>query len=119
MEISAAGRNVVITGGSQGLGLATARAYASSGANVAILARRADKLDEAAASLRAGAAGKVLPVVCDVMKVADIQRAFDTITGALGSVDVVINNAGTARTQAFEGISDDTWPAGSDRGRGV
>jgi NAD(P)-dependent dehydrogenase (short-subunit alcohol dehydrogenase family) len=47
MKLSAEGRNVVITGGSQGLGLATALAYAQAGANVALIARRAEPLEQA------------------------------------------------------------------------
>ena len=75
MQLSAAGRTVVITGGSQGLGLATATAYAQAGANVAILARRAEPLEQARASIAEVSAAQVLPVVCDVSSAADLQAA--------------------------------------------
>ena len=114
MKLSAEGRNVVITGGSQGLGLATARAYAQAGANVAILARRAGPLEEARAAIQAVAAGKVLPVVCDVSSADDLQRAHAAVVAGIGEVDVLVNNAGKAQAFQFEGISDEVWQADID-----
>ena len=58
MKLSADGRTVLITGGSQGLGLATARAFAQAGADVAIVARRAEPLEAARADLASVASGK-------------------------------------------------------------
>jgi NAD(P)-dependent dehydrogenase (short-subunit alcohol dehydrogenase family) len=66
MKQSVEGRVVAITGGSQGLGLATAQAYAEAGADVVILARRTSQLEEARAKIESVAKGKVMPVVCDV-----------------------------------------------------
>lgn len=114
MQLSAQGRHVVITGGSQGLGLATARAYVQAGAHVAIVARREGPLEQARAELARLGSGKVLPVVCDVSSAADIQRAHAEIEKAFGQIDVLINNAGTAQTGAFEGITDEVWQADLD-----
>jgi NAD(P)-dependent dehydrogenase (short-subunit alcohol dehydrogenase family) len=47
--------------------------------------------------------------VCDVSKASDIAKAHDKITADLGPVDILVNNAGTARTMAFENISDEAW----------
>ena len=47
--------------------------------------------------------------VCDVSKAADISRTHDQIVKDLGGIDVLVNNAGTSRTMAFEGITDDVW----------
>jgi 3-oxoacyl-[acyl-carrier protein] reductase len=114
MKLSAEGRNVVVTGGSQGLGLATARAYAQAGANVAILARRAEPLEQAREAIRQDAAGKVVALTCDVSRASDLERAHASVVAALGGVDVLINNAGKSQAFQFEGIGDDTWQADFD-----
>lgn len=114
MQLSAEGRTVVITGGSQGLGLATATAYAKAGANVAILARRAGPLEQARAAIAEVSAAQVLPVVCDVSSAADLEAAFAKVVDGFGQVDVVINNAGKAQAFQFEGITDEVWQADID-----
>ena len=114
MQLSAAGRTVVITGGSQGLGLATATAYAKAGANVAILARRAGPLEQARASIAAVSPSKVLPVVCDVSTASGIESAWAQVVAGFGGADIVINNAGKASAMQFEGISDAEWQADLD-----
>jgi len=108
MQITMNNRVAVITGGSKGLGLAMARRFAESGAKVAILARRAPDLKAAREELaRDGLT--VRDYVCDVSKAADIAKAHDKITADLGGVDILVNNAGTARTMAFENITDEAW----------
>jgi NAD(P)-dependent dehydrogenase (short-subunit alcohol dehydrogenase family) len=114
MELSAKGRNVIVTGGSQGLGLATAVAYAKAGANVAILARRPDPLEEARAQIAAVSSGKVCAVACDVASAADLERAHAEVVKAIGEVDILVNNAGKAQAFAFEGISDEVWQSDID-----
>ena len=108
MQVMMKDRVAVITGGSKGLGLAMARQFAASGARVAILARGAADLKAAREQLaRDGIT--VRDYACDVSKAADIARAHDQIVGDLGPVDILVNNAGTARTMAFENISDEAW----------
>jgi len=114
MKQSVEGRVVAITGGSQGLGLATAKAYAEAGADVVILARRASQLDEARAKIEAVAQGKVMSVVCDVSSAPDIERAFGDIQKAFGRVDVLVNNAGKSQVSSFEGITDEIWQSDLD-----
>ena len=114
MKLSAEGRNVVITGGSQGLGLATALAYAKAGANVAILARRAEPLELARAQIAAASSGKVCAVTCDVTSAADLERAHASVVQAIGEVDVLVNNAGRSQAAQFEGISDEVWQSDLD-----
>ena len=109
MDIRLNGRSAVITGGSKGLGLAMAKRFASSGADVAILARRPDALAEAQAEISRHAVGKVITVECDVARAPDIAHAYDAIMDQLGSIDIVVNNAGTSRTGAFETITDEIW----------
>ena len=93
MEVSLAGRTAVITGGSKGIGLAIAKRFAASGADVAIIARGRGALDEAAKSIGAGAKGRVAAIAGDVGVAADIKRAYDEAMAALGKVDIVVNNA--------------------------
>ena len=110
MEIRLDGKSAIITGGSKGLGLAIAEEYAASGADVAILARDQGALTEAKKQIQAkGGKGKVTALSCDVSKAADIAKAHDQIVADFGRIDVLVNNAGTSRTMAFENISDETW----------
>src|SRR6202011_2449115 len=94
MDIRLDGRSAVITGGSKGLGLAMAQKFASSGADVAILARNPVTLAEAEQQIQAGGKGKVATVSADVSKAADVRRAFDTVMSELGKIDILVNNAG-------------------------
>ena len=77
MEVRLDGRSAIVTGASKGLGLAMAKEFAASGANVAILARSPDTLAEAKAIASDGASGKVATFQCDVAKDEDIKY-FDT-----------------------------------------
>jgi 3-oxoacyl-[acyl-carrier protein] reductase len=109
MDIRLDGRTVVITGGSKGLGLATATRFAASGADVAILARRPEVLEEARQRISETAKGKVAAVACDVSRADDIRRGYDGVMERFGKVDIVVNNAGTSRTLQFEEVSDEIW----------
>jgi NAD(P)-dependent dehydrogenase (short-subunit alcohol dehydrogenase family) len=109
MDIRLDGRTAVITGGSKGLGLATATRFAASGADVAILARRPEVLEEARQRISATARGQVAAVACDVSRPDDIQRGYDAVMARFGRIDIVLNNAGTSRTLPFEEVSDEIW----------
>src|ERR1700759_5030341 len=108
MNLSMKDRVAVVTGGSKGIGVAVARRFAESGARVAILARGAADLASARETLAKDGL-VVRDYVCDVSKATDITNAHDRIVADLGKIDVLVNNAGTARTLAFENISDDAW----------
>ena len=95
------GAHVLITGGSSGIGLATAHLAIERGARVSLIARRADVLDEAAVALRA-AGGKVAVAATDVADAAQVDLAIGTLTAALGPVDVAICSAGQARPGYFQ-----------------
>ena len=94
MDVRLDNRTAMITGASKGLGLAMAREFATSGANVAILARGAEALTEAQRIASDGASGEVATFQCDVSKAADIQATFDAVIKRFGKVDILINNAG-------------------------
>lgn len=108
MNLSMQDRVAVVTGGSKGIGIAVARRFAESGAKVAILARGAADLKLARETLAKGGR-EVRDYVCDVSKGNDIKRTHDRIVADFGRIDVLVNNAGTARTMAFETISDEAW----------
>jgi 3-oxoacyl-[acyl-carrier protein] reductase len=109
MDVRLDGRSAIITGASKGLGLAMATQFAASGADVAILARRPDVLEEAKASVSKGARGRVATFACDVSKLEDIQRTYDSVMAAFGKVDIMVNNAGTSRAMPFDQITDELW----------
>ncbi|HWA48272.1 MAG TPA: SDR family oxidoreductase [Dongiaceae bacterium] len=109
MDIRLDGRAAIITGGSKGLGLAMAKRFSESGADVAILARRAPVIEEAVAEIRKTAKGRIEGFVCDVAKSADTQAAYDGVMKAFGKVDILVNNAGESRTGPFETITDEIW----------
>jgi 3-oxoacyl-[acyl-carrier protein] reductase len=109
MEVRLDGRTAIITGASKGLGLAMAREFSASGANVAILARNPDALAEAKASVSQTAQGKVETFACDVSKADDIRKTFDGVISAFGKVDILINNAGQSRAMPSDQITDEIW----------
>jgi NADP-dependent 3-hydroxy acid dehydrogenase YdfG len=84
------GRVAVITGASSGIGEATARALAANGHRVALLARRADRIEELAGELGTGA----IAISADVTDRESLVRAAERVQQELGGVDILINNAG-------------------------
>ena len=107
MEVSLAGRSAIITGGSKGIGLAMATQFAASGADVAMVARGREALDEAVAAVRAKAQVKVVGIAANVADASDVARAHAEAMSALGKIDIVVNNAGTSSTSAFEALTDE------------
>jgi NAD(P)-dependent dehydrogenase (short-subunit alcohol dehydrogenase family) len=117
MDVSLVGRTAIITGGSLGLGLATAEAFYQAGARVALLARRKGPLEEAARKLTALTAPDTASAdtfVCDVTDAAQVQATHGEIVAKLGGVDILVNNAGHAATRPFEAITDEDWQADID-----
>jgi NAD(P)-dependent dehydrogenase (short-subunit alcohol dehydrogenase family) len=106
MEISLTGKTAVITGGSKGIGYAIASRFADSGADVAIIARGREALDQAVKSIGAGGR-RVVGVQGDVASAGDVKRAYDEAMRALGRIDIVVNNAGTSATSPFEKLTDE------------
>lgn len=99
--IDFAGRVVVITGGSRGLGLVLARQFAAEGARVCLLARDRDELDRAEAELE-DAGAEVMALTCDVRRREDVHAAVSAILERWSTVDVVVNNAGVIQVGPLE-----------------
>jgi 3-oxoacyl-[acyl-carrier protein] reductase len=114
VQLKMTGRNALVTGASKGIGLAIAKAFMEAGANVAIVARRQESLDAAKAELAKLGGGKVATIAGDVSKAEDCARVFAEAEKALGTLDVLVNNAGTSKTGQFETITDEVWQADLD-----
>ena len=99
------GKVAVITGGSSGIGFATAKLFQQVGASVAISGRNQKSLDEAVKELGAG----VLAVRSDVSKLGDLDVLFDVVTKKLGRIDVLFANAGIAKFAPVSDVSEDVY----------
>jgi NAD(P)-dependent dehydrogenase (short-subunit alcohol dehydrogenase family) len=106
--IDLAGKTVVVTGGSRGLGLVLARSLIDRGARVAICARDAAELDRARDELvRMG--GDVYAAVCDVTDRDDVLKFIATVEDDFGTIDVLINNAGIIQVGPVETMTEDDF----------
>ena len=112
MDLGLKGAVVAVTGGTSGIGLATARAFLNEGADVAICGRNEERLQKASQALASEVdAKRIMAQRCDVTK-ADETRAFaEAIQIWRGGTDVLINNAGQGRMSTFANTSDDDWRA--------
>ena len=99
-----AGRTVLVTGGSSGLGLGAATVFAAGGATVFIAGRRREELEKAVVEI-GSASGSVVPVVCDVTLQGDLDELFETITARAGRLDVVVANAGAPVVEQVGGYT--------------
>lgn len=108
MKDNIAGKVVVITGASSGLGEATARRLSASGAIVALGARRQERIHALAAELN-HAGAKALAVATDVTRFDDVKRLVDQTVKTFGRVDAIINNAGLMPHSPLERVKIDDW----------
>jgi NAD(P)-dependent dehydrogenase (short-subunit alcohol dehydrogenase family) len=97
------GKIVLITGGSSGIGLASAKKIAAAGGTVIIVARDEDKLAEAKAEIAAAGPGKVFTYSADIADAASCDALVKTLIEKHGSVDILVNNAGRSIRRAIEG----------------
>ena len=99
------GKIAVITGGSSGIGLASAKLFQLAGAKVAISGRNQQALDEAVKELGPGA----LAIRSDVSKLTDLDTLFDMVNKNLGPIDVLFANAGIAKFAPVSDVSEDAY----------
>ena len=107
------GRVAVVTGASSGLGADAAMAYAEAGADVALLARRKDRLDEMVKKIEA-TGRKALAVQCDVSDEASVKAACEEVLNHFGKVDILLNNAGIAQRGSVENLTTEQWDQSMD-----
>ncbi|XP_032685981.1 farnesol dehydrogenase-like [Odontomachus brunneus] len=94
-----AGKVALVTGASVGIGAQISKALAEKGMKVIAVARRLDKLEELAASIKREFKTDIYTMVCDVRKEEDILKVFKWANDKLGGVDVLINNAGVLKNE--------------------
>lgn len=102
------GKVAVVTGASSGLGADAARAYAEAGADVALLARRKEKLESVAKEIEA-MGRKALAVQCDVSSEESVKTAVAEVLAHFGKVDILLNNAGTAQMGDCTALTVEQW----------
>jgi 3-oxoacyl-[acyl-carrier protein] reductase len=105
MEHSVAGRSVVVTGGSKGIGKGIARVFAQAGARVAILSRGLDQAEAAAREIGAGS----IAIAADVTDEASLTAAMQEVARQFGGIDVLCANAGIFPQARLEEMTGDQW----------
>jgi len=100
-------RIILVTGGTRGIGYATADALIKAGNKVAITGTTADGVAKAERALSAG--GQVVGVACDVRDAASVQRAIESVVTRFGGLDVIVNNAGVGVGVPIAEMPHDEW----------
>jgi 3-oxoacyl-[acyl-carrier protein] reductase len=106
MELGLAGKTALVTGGSKGIGLETARALAREGVKVLICARRETALADAARDIMATTQAKIETHSLDVTKIEQIEKIPRVVDEKLGRIDILVNNAGTGTYKPFLDVTD-------------
>ena len=104
-----AGKVSLVTGASRGIGRAIALALARAGADLAINYRSREAEAAAVATQIRGLGRRCIPVRADVSKSAEVARLVETVQAQLGAIEILVNNAGIARPQPLEEITESDW----------
>ncbi|WP_318570855.1 glucose 1-dehydrogenase [Salinigranum marinum] len=108
-EFALDGDTAIVTGASRGIGRALAGALAEAGANLCLVSRTADDGRTAAAEIEAETGVDAIAVPADVTEENDVEAMVDETLATFGSIDVLVNNAGIARTAPAHEMSLETW----------
>ena len=114
MNFGLEGKVAIITGGSEGIGKASAISMAQEGAHVVICSRNPETLNSAAEEIRIHSLGKVLAVSADVTDPVQIENVVAQTITEFGRLDIVVNNAGTSAGSNFEIVDDEAWQRDMD-----
>ena len=109
MELNLAGKVVLVTGGSKGIGLACARAFLAEGAKVAIVSRNRENLERALAG-----SGATLSIVADLTRAEAAREMARECQDKLGDIDVLVNSAGAAKRYLPDDLDANAWHAAMD-----
>ena len=102
-------RVAVVTGASSGLGKQMSRAFAAQGADLVLMARRIERLEEYKKELEKEFGIKVLPIKCDVTNTEDINNAAELAEKEFGKIDILVNCAGASKDNGVLDMADDEW----------
>jgi len=108
LRLSLDGKVAFVTGASSGLGSHFAKVLAAAGAQVALGARREQKLEDLVNEIEA-AGGTALSLPLDVTNKASISAALEETESALGLPTILVNNAGVANAEPFERVDEESW----------
>ena len=109
MDLGLEGKTALVTGGSEGIGRGIALGLAREGVDVAICARRPGPLEAAAAEIARETNRKIIAIPADLTKDADAKKFVAEGHRALGRVDIMVNNAGSAPGGVIEHLSEADW----------
>lgn len=109
MDLGLKGKNVLITGGSKGIGLACAKAFIAEGARVAIVSRSQENLDAAKKVL-----GECYCIAADLTDAQAAAAMVERVEKELGALDILVNSAGAAKRTNAEELTPAAWRAGMD-----
>jgi len=110
LSVDLSGQVAIVTGASRGLGKAIAQALAANGAQVACVARNAERLAETVQSIQAaGGSARVCP--CDVTDRQAVDQIVDSLAEQTGRIDILVNNAGITRDTLLPRMTDEEWNA--------
>ena len=112
MDLKLKGKTALVTGGSEGIGKGIARAFAKEGVDVAICARRKEPLEATANEIARETGRKIVAIPADLRKDADARNFIEQGAKALGRIDIMVNNAGSAAGGVIEHLSEDDWEKG-------
>ena len=109
MDLAMTGKKAIVTGASEGIGKAIARAFAREGVDVAICARRKEPLEATAAEIVKETGRKIFAITADLTKPADVENFIKKAHAALGRIDILVNNAGSSPGGVLDHLSEDDW----------
>lgn len=109
MDLRLRGKRAIVTGAGVGIGRAIAAELAREGVGVAMCARSADTLEQAAKEIAGETGSRVLAIPADMRDPADIQRFVEEAAAGLGGIDIVVNNAGASIRASFVEHPDEDW----------
>lgn len=107
MDLGIKGRSAIVTGGSRGIGLETARRFLEEGVRVTICARTAEQLEKTRDALAAETDGEVASIVADTSEAEGAYQIVEAALAEFGGVDILVNNAGTMYSGRFERLTDE------------
>lgn len=113
LDLNLSGKTAIVTGGSAGIGLATAKGLYKEGVNVVIAARSLSTLEEAVQEIKNAPSptsqNEVISISADLTKVEDIEKVVLGTSERFGRIDILINNAGSARAGSFLDLEDEVF----------